>query len=447
MTTWPTRFAPIILCFAPLFRQRSWRHAERLLLGAILAPGARTVASVLLVLGRAHEPHFVNFHRVLSRAVWSPRRGARILLGLLVRTFVPDGLLVFGIDDTIERRRGRKIRAKDIYRDPVRSSDAHFVKASGLRWLSVMLLAPIPWAHRTWALPVMTALAPSERYHRERGRPHKPLTAFARELLVQLRRWLPGRDLIVVADASFAVLELLTHLARSMTLITRLRLDACLFAPPPPRRAGQGGRPRKKGAPLPKLGERLGDAATRWQRVRIPNWYGETARMIELASGTGLWYCRGCLLPLRWVLVRDPSSRFDPQALLSTDLSLEPAAIVRDFVRRWQLEVTFEEARRHLGLETQRQWSDAAVARTTPLLLSLFSIVTLLAHTLARKNALPVRTAAWYAKARPTFSDALAQVRAHLWRGRFARSITHLDPRKSQRQMLRALTDAVCHAA
>jgi len=114
----PTRFVPVILPFAGLFRQRTWRHARALLVGAILAPGVRTVTSVLRVLGLARERRWVNYHRVLSRAVWSPRAASLTLLRLLLRAFAPAGPLVFGIDDTIERRRGKRIRAKGIYRDP-----------------------------------------------------------------------------------------------------------------------------------------------------------------------------------------------------------------------------------------------------------------------------------------------------------------------------------------
>src|SRR5215203_5665606 len=164
----PARFAGIIIAFAPLFVHRSWRHAQVLLIGALLAPGQRTVASLLRIAGLSRERHFVNYHRVLSRAAWCPRAGARILLGLLVDTFVPDGPMVIAIDDTIERRWGRCIRACGIYRDPVRSSDAHFVRTSGLRWMSLMLLAPLPWTGRVWALPFLTALVPSERTSRER---------------------------------------------------------------------------------------------------------------------------------------------------------------------------------------------------------------------------------------------------------------------------------------
>ena len=147
----PSRFATVILSFAPLFFQRSWRHAEVLLLGAIVAPGTRTVARLLRITGLAQERHFVNYHRVLNRAVWSPRAAGGLLFRLLLAAFVPRGPVVLGLDDTIERRRGARIAGKGIYRDPVRSSHGHFVKASGLRWLSLMLLAPVPWAARVWA--------------------------------------------------------------------------------------------------------------------------------------------------------------------------------------------------------------------------------------------------------------------------------------------------------
>lgn len=454
MPALPTRFVSIIVAFTPLFRQRTWRHARALLIGAILAPGTRTVTSVLRVLGLARERRWVNYHRVLSRAVWSPRAASFILLRLLVRAFAPEGPLVFGIDDTIERRWGPRIRARGIYRDPVRSSRGHFVKASGLRWLSVMLLAPVPWAGRVWALPILTALAPSERANREAGRRHKKLTDWARQLLRQLGRWCetlaPGRPAIMVGDMSFAAIELLGALSPAMTCITRLRLDAQLFTPAPPRRPGTRGRPRLKGERLPQLSAVLADAATSWQRVTVAGWYGEGAREIELATGTALWYHAGMpALPIRWVLVRDPLGRFDPQALLSTDLALGAAEIVGYFTRRWQVEVTFAEVRRHLGVETQRQWSDLAIARTTPILLGLFSLVTLLANRFARDGRLPVRTAAWYAKTTPTFSDALAAVRRHWWRATTTSCTSRRDRDmiKLPRQVVRRLSEAACYAA
>lgn len=446
----PSRFAAVIVCFAPLFVQRSWRHAEVLLIGAILAPGRRTVTSLLRVSGLGGERRFVNYHRVLSRAAWSGRAAARVLLGLLLDAFAPDGIVVLGLDDTIERRRGKRIRAKGIYRDPVRSSHGHFVKASGLRWLSLMLLVPIPWAGRVWALPFLTVLAPSERYCRAHGRRHKKLTDWGRQLVLQARRWMPGRQIVLVADSGFAALELLGALVRrGVICITRLRLDAALYQPAPPRPRGAVGRPRSKGARLPTLADVLADPTTPWQRVTVPGWYGEGDRIIELHAGTAVWRHAGLpIVPIRWVLLRDPHQRFDPQALLCTDLAQEPLQIVRWFVQRWQLEVTFREVRDHLGVETQRQWSDKAIARTTPCLLALFSIVTLLAARLNRHARLHAAACAWYRKQRPTFSDSLAAVRRHIWREqglRMSRRAT--EPAKLPPALREAVIYSLCHAA
>lgn len=177
-------------------------------MGAILTTGKRTITSVLTVMGLTEEKHFQNYYRVLNRAVWSSLKASRILLMILVTMFVATGPIIMGIDDTIERRKGTKIKARGIYRDPVRSSHSHFVKVSGLRWLVMMLLVEIPWAHRVWALPFLTALAPSERYSQQHKLRHKTLVDWARQMMLQVKRWLPTRELVVVADSSFAALEL-----------------------------------------------------------------------------------------------------------------------------------------------------------------------------------------------------------------------------------------------
>ncbi len=223
MPVLPARFAGIILAFAPLFVHRSWRQAQVLLIGAILTPGRRTVASVLRIMGRAHERQFVNAHRILNRAAWRPRTGSRILLGMLIDAFAPRGPVVMALDDTIERRWGPRIWARSIYRDPVRSSDSHFVKASGLRWMSLMLLVPIPWAGRVWALPFITALVSSERACREQGRRHKPLLDVGRQLALQVRRWLPGRDLVLMGDSGFSALLFLNAMRHAR--VTALGAD------------------------------------------------------------------------------------------------------------------------------------------------------------------------------------------------------------------------------
>jgi DDE superfamily endonuclease len=447
-------YAAALAWLGPLstaFGRRTWRRALVLTAGAILAQGPRTVASALRAAGLGAAPGFCGYHRVLSRRRWSGRAVARLLLAELLRAFVPPGApVVVALDETLERRWGRRIAARGIYRDPVRSSHGHFVKASGLRWFSLMLLAPVPWAGRVWALPVLTALAPSEQYARERGARHKRLTDWARQTLLQRARWLPGRRIVAVADRSYAALELLHAVRRRVCVVARLRLDARLFDPPPPRTPRTIGRPRVVGARQPTLAQRLGRTDTSWRRLEVAGWYGGQGRAVEVATGTAVWHHTGLpAVPVRWVLVRDPARAFDSQALLCTDLDAEPAEVLGWFVRRWSVEVTFAEARRHLGVETQRQWSDAAVARATPALLGLYSLVALRARDLHARGALPHRRAAWYRKEEPTFSDALAAVRRSLWAeaARFPASPRAADRVEVPRVLLDRLTDMACLAA
>src|SRR5512134_2350314 len=439
----------IISVFAPLFTDRVWRRAQVLLIGAILTPGTRTVTAVLRIMGLEQERYFKNYHRVLSRARWSGLATSHRLLTLLVGVFVPSGPVIMGLDDTIERRWGRKILARGIYRDPVRSSHGHFVKASGLRWLSLMLLVPIPWAGRVWALPFLTALCPSARYAAARGIRHKKLTDWAGQMLLQIVRWLPGRQIVVVSDHSFAALDLLDAVRRHVCMISRLRLDARLFAPAASRRPQALGRPRRTGERLPTLKQRLADPQMPWRAITVAAWYGGADRLVEIATGTGVWSHPGLpVVPLRWVLVRDPVGEFKPQAFLCTDTAADPADILTWFVRRWATEVTFAEARRHLGVETQRQWADKAIARTTPALLGLYSVIALAADDLNRQRSLTVRSTGWYHKDKPTFSDAIAAVRRQLWaEAALSMSPPNTESAKVPRALFNRLADLVCYAA
>lgn len=417
MLTLPVEGLRTILPFRPVFSKRTFALISVLLSGGLLASGSRTICAVLRLCGLGSDRTFHKYHRFLSRAKWSSLNASRILLNLLIVAFCKvDEPLVFGIDETIERRRGAKINAKGIYRDPVRSSHSHFVKCSGLRWVCLMLLSPINWAGKVWALPFLTALAPSEHYCKAQNKKHKKITDWARQMIRVLSRWLPGRKVIVVADSSYSALELLNTVKDKATLITRLRLDAALYEPAPERKAGQIGRKRLKGKRLSTLKEQLTSPALCWQSVIIPQWYGQKNKRMELSSGTAVWYHSGMEpVPVRWVLLRDMKGKGEPAALLSTDLTLDGLTIVNYFIRRWTLEVTFREVRAHLGVESQRQWSDQAIARTTPLLLSLFSITALWADKLNRQGKLLVQKTAWYQKQQPTFSDALAAVRRQLW--------------------------------
>lgn len=413
----PPALAAVMVAFQPLFDHRVFERAIVLVVGALLAVRTRTVTAALRITG--HDGAcFSAYHRVLSHARWSCLGAARVLLSLVVDCFVPDGPVVVGLDDTIERRWGARIEARGIYRDPVRSSHGHFVKASGLRWLSLSVLTMVPWAGRIWALPFLSVLCPSERYYARRGRTPKKLTDHARQAILRLARWLPGRRVVVVADTGFAALDLLAAVCPHVAVVTRLRLDAALYDPVPLPRPGLVGRPRKKGARQPTLAARAADPATMWTAVVVSRWYGEVERTVEVATGTALWYHVGKpVVALRWVLVRLPGATAEPKAFLCTDVEAAPLTVVGWYVRRWAVEVTFAEVRRHLGVETQRQWSAPAIARTTPCLLGLFSVVTLVADRLEAAGALHARQSPWYRKAVPSFSDALASVRVELWRG------------------------------
>ena len=420
--------------------------------GAILSPVQRTVTAAMRVMGLSQSRHFINYHRVLSRAVWSSRKASQILLVQLIAVFAASGVIVLGLDDTIERRRGKKITAKGIYRDPVRSSHGHFVKASGLRWLSLMMLVDIPWAGRVWALPFLTVLAPSERYNHKRGHHHKSLTDWARQMLVQVRRWVPHRQFVVVADSSFAALELLFSLSQMklpVHIVTRLRLDAALYQPPPPRQPKQMGRPRKVGKRLPTLKALIENPYTPWQTLVVKDWYGHGDYTLQIASHTAVWYHTGLpVLPIRWVLIKDPKGKFEPQALLCTNLSAQPMEILQWFRQRWQVEVTFEEVRSHLGVETQRQWSNLAILRTTPALLALFSIVVMLANQAQTQHPFNLLNTAWYHKSFPTFADALALVRQQLWQFRlFQLSNGETDTVNVPRTFFKCWSDLLCYAA
>jgi hypothetical protein len=287
MHTLPTTMIRALAPFAPLFSERVFRHARVLLIGAILAPGARTVSSALRAMGLDREKRFHRYHRVFSRARWSSLEASRILLGVLLEAFVGEGPLILGIDETLQRRYGKKISARGVYRDPVRSTHENFVKSSGLRWVCVMLLVEIPWASRVWALPFLSALAPSERYAAKRGRRHKKITEWAWQMLLVVRRWYPQREIVATADRAYASLKLLEscrNLTNPITFITRLRLDAALYEPAPPRRPGQIGRPRIKGERLPNLSVVAEDPKTVWKSTEIANWYGSGQRTVEIAS-------------------------------------------------------------------------------------------------------------------------------------------------------------------
>jgi DDE superfamily endonuclease len=444
----PSTTGRLLAPFRCLFTRPTLRRLETMAAGVLLASGQRTVAAALRAVGKGGEAGFSGFHRVLNAARWSALEGARLLLLLIVAAFVPAGPVVIGLDDTIERRKGSRIAAKGIYRDPVRSSKDCFVKVSGLRWLSLMIVARVPFARAAWGLPFLTVLCPSERAAGKAGQRHKKLTDWARQALLQVSRWLPGRTIVVVADSGYAVIELCLALVGKAVMISRLRLDARLFEPAPPRRPGQPGRPRRVGGELPKLAAVAENPATRWIPIELASRKDGRKHRGEMTSGTAVWYHPGSEpLPIRWIVVRRFDGNRKTEAFFSTDPAMVPEEVLRVFALRWQMEGTFAEVRKHLGVETQRQWSDLAIARATPMLLGLFSLVTLWAATTPGLTV-ATRPTAWYRKTTPTFADALAAIRLQIWEERISSMSWNLrDNRKSHDPTIAHLVGILARAA
>lgn len=425
----PTSIIHVLQHFRPAFTYLTWNKALVLIVGTILARGRRTVTTALKQMGLHNDANFTLFHQVLNRASWSCLTLSRLLLQLLVSTFVEAaGTTEIVIDETLERRWGRKIAKRGHYRDNLQSSKEQSVSTSGLRWVVMMLVVQVPWTRREWALPFFSVLATTPKVSAELGKPHKTVAQIAAQMVIAVRRWLPNIPMKLVGDSAYSVVELgLCCAKHNVTLIAPLRLDARLYAPAPPRKPGTNGRPRVKGEELPKLNAVLADPKTKWLQVRV-KWYDGTDQSIEVVSGAGVWYRIGLsVLPVRWVLTRDPEGKLEPRAYFCTDQSQSPVEIMGSFIKRWTIEVTFEESRAHLGVETQRQWSDLAIERTTPCLLGMFSLVALLGQALHPNGKVPVQRTAWYHKTEATFSDVLAEVRRQLW-GNFTYHTSLQDP-------------------
>lgn len=443
----PEPMREVLTAFRPLFTAPTWRKLMTLLTGTLLAQGRRTVAAALRASGNAQASNWSLFHQALNRARWSPLAVSRQLLLLIVETFVPTGACVdLVIDETLERRWGGKISKRGHYRDSALSSRKRSVSSPGLRWIVMAVVVSLPWTKQRWALPFLCVLATTPEVSEQLVKRHKTVGMLAHQMLSLVRRWLPDRSIKLMGDTAYTILELGLHATRQqVTLITTGRLDAVLHEPPPERTQHTIGRPRVVGQRLPSLEQVLQYSETVWQKL-ILDWYGERERALEICTGTALWYRSGSdPLPVRWILTRDPSGKRSAKALFSTDPTQTAEQIVSDFMKRWSLEVTLEEGRAHLGIETQRQWSDRAIERSTPLLFGLYSLVALFGRALHPDGQIPVAQAAWYRKQTATFRDVLAGVRRHLWgQETFPTSPTDPGVVLVPRSTLERLSLAVC---
>jgi hypothetical protein len=419
-----------------------------LLTGTLLAHGRRTVAVALRASGNAQATDWSLFHHVLNRARWSPLAVSRQLLLLIVETFVPaDACVDLVVDETLERRWGSKISKRGHYRDSALSSHERSVSSPGLRWIVMAVVVTVPWTKQRWALPFLCVLATTPEVSERLGKRHKTIGMWAHQMISLVHRWLPDRSIRLMGDTAYSVLELGLHAnAQQVTLITTGRLDAVLHEPPQERTRHTIGRPRVVGTRLPALEQVLQNPATIWQKLTL-DWYSEGERTLEICTGTALWYRYGYdPLPIRWILTRDPLGKRPPKAIFSTDPTQSAAQIVSHFMKRWSLEVTFEEGRAHLGIETQRQWSALAIERSTPLLFSLYSLVALFGRALHPDGHIPIAQAAWYRKPTATFHDVLALIRRHLWgQETFPTSPTDPGVVLVPRSSLERLSWAVCY--
>ncbi len=321
------------------------------------------------------------------------------------------------IDETLERRKGKKIRAKGYYRDAVRSSRSQVVNAMGLKWLVMALSFRFNFAKRAFALPFFTVLEPSAKSSKKQGKRHKTTLDWSIQMVMQLVRWAPAIPFILVGDGGFACAKLAwSCFKNNIALVSRLKMNASIYALPEEVPAGKRGRKPKKGVRLISFKEMLKMEDLPWEEVEIAGYDGKRKR-VQYLTNTSMWGADGfCPIAIRWVLVRDPTGEMDPLPLMSTDVSLAAIKMLELYVDRWGLEVTFQEAREHLGVETQKQWSDKAIARTTPILMAVYTIVCLIGNCLNEEEPLIAEKTAWYDKKEVTFSDLLKAVRVTIWR-------------------------------
>ena len=408
----PDEATPLLLALAPAFTTPTAQRFALLLTAAILTTGRRTIANLLRTLGHLAHGHRTSYQRVLSATSWSGLQLACLLTRFLLRYWLPTDPVVLVGDDTVDGHKGKNVYGKARHRDPVRSSHSFTAWRYGPKWVVLAVLVPFPFATRPWALPVLVELYRSAEQNRQRRRPHRTPAQLLCRLVRVLLGWFPQRRFVLVGDAGYGTHEVARFVQRHrqrLTLVSKLHPHANLYEPPPPYNGH--GRPRVKGAALPKPRQ---VAATASRRRLTVAWYGGGTRQVEVVSGTGQWYKAGAgLVTLRWVYVHDLTGTHRDEYFFTTDAGLEAAAVIGYYTGRWNLETTFQELRAHLGLETTRGWCQNTVLRAAPCLFGLYTVVALLYASLpeAKRRG----GVAWPGKVGVTFSDALTVVRRWLW--------------------------------
>lgn len=412
----PDAVQTLLASFSRDFASSVWQRFLSLLIAAVMVQGRRTVWRLIRRSGERSTGHFSSYHRVFSHRHWSSLSLARRLAVAVVDRFVPGGVLELAGDDTVSQHRGEHVYGKGCHRDAVRSSHHHLVHRWGHKWIVLALRVRVTGTSRTWALPMLVALYRTPEESLKAGVVHKTPPQLMRGLLALWIRWFPRRKSVFAGDGGFASHELAAFASRHgsrLTLISRIPPNAVLHDLPPLRKPGQTGRPRLVGPRLPSPAEVVAsDVSGRRMTVK---WYGGGARRIEVITGTGHWYRQGRgLVPLRWIHVRDLTGSHRDEFFFSTAAGMSVRRIVEAYVGRWDIEVTFEEMREHVGLETTRGRCRNTVLRVEPCLFCLYTLIVYWFDHLPRRNQKAIHVA-WVGKTAITFSDALTSVRCNAW--------------------------------
>jgi DDE superfamily endonuclease len=445
----PKAMQVVFVAWRAVFSESVFDKFMTLLQGAVLTPGCRTISRILRLLGSLADAHPSSYHRVLSHRRWSMWPMARILAEYILSAFCHKGVIRIVGDETVTEHPGRKVFGKARHRDAKRSSHSFIAHLWGHKWVVLAILVDLPGTTRPWALPILVALYRDKKDNKARGLRHKTPTDLMRQLLCVLLHWFPTRKFVFSGDGAYAT-HGLTRFARRhqkrLTLISRFHADAALYATPPKSNKKSIGRPRVKGKKQPSP-EAVVRHAKRRKKLSV-KWYGGENRQVEVVTGTGHWYRAGeGIVEVLWVHVHDLTGTHRDEYFYTTDLHLTAKQVIEYFTGRWSIEVTFQEARAHLGVETTRGWSRQTVLRAEPCLLGLYSVVALWFAALPESDRKDLAVE-WAGKVTITYSDAVTFVRRDLWRHWiFANpayaSVVEKLSHTQRRQLIRTITLAL----
>ena len=412
--------------FASCFTKPTFQTFRVIVAGWLLGCGRRTVTRVLLMGGGLKIKTFSCYHRFFSQARWTIDSMGHVIVAMVLKFIPKDAPIVAAVDDTLNRKTGKRIWAAGMHHDPILSTGKRCVFSFGHNWVVLSIQLRFAFApDKVWSLPILMRLYRRKQKQRQPGRPrgerkaigqanpgeHRTRPQLATEMIALLASWLPDRTIHVVGDSAYAGKSISRNLPDRVHLTSRMVMNAALYDQPSKRRKGERGAPRKKGKRLPSPVELAKSKKVRWTKTRA-TLYGRRVR-VWYKSCTALWYNSSGTRRLRIVVVRDPSGRRKDDCFFSTDLTLSPKAILELFAQRWPLEVAFYNAKQFLGLEDPQNRTPQAVQRTAPMALYLHTLVILWFAKHGRFNAEAYRRAhPWYTRKRtPSFADMLAYLK------------------------------------